>query len=65
VLAEAQASSKQARRTSARLPKCRPPTADAQKHPARQTETDVNEVDNEARVPAVAEDDAWRTEFLS
>jgi transposase InsO family protein len=65
VLAEAQADSKLARRAFARLAERRSTTESARRSPPTQTESDVNEVDKEARVPAVAEDDAWRTGFLA
>jgi putative transposase len=65
VLAEAQDGSKLARRAFARLAERRSTTESARRSPPTQTESDVNEADKEARVPAVAEDDAWRTEFLA
>jgi putative transposase len=63
VLAEVQASSKLARRAFARLAERRSTTVSARRSPSTQTESDVNEVDKEAWVPAVAEDDVWGTEF--
>jgi putative transposase len=65
VLAEAQASSKQARRTSARLPEGGSKEVDAPPTPSRETESVADADDHEAQVPAVADGDAWRTEFLS
>ena len=64
VLAEAQASSKLARRTSARLLEGGSKEVDAPP-PSRETESVADADDHEARVPAVAEGDAWRTEFFS
>jgi putative transposase len=64
VLAEAQASSKLARRTSARLPEAGSKEVAAPPPASRETEG-PDAGDHEARVPAVAEGDAWRTEFLS
>jgi putative transposase len=68
VLAEAQASSKLARRTSARLPACGLKGVDASPTAslgtAKPADADDRAGDDEARVPAVAESDAWRTEFL-
>ena len=64
VLTEAQASSKLARRTSARLPEAGSKEVAAPPPASRETEG-PDAGGHEARVPAVAEGDAWRTEFLS
>ena len=53
VLAEAQAGSKLARRAFARLAERRSTTESARRSPSTQTESGVNEVDNEALVPTV------------
>jgi len=68
VLAEARVSSKAARRASARLPDRRSSTTAATAtaaHPAT-PETAPQEVagEDDARVPCVIEDEAWKTEFL-
>jgi putative transposase len=64
VLAEAQVSSKAARRAAARLPGRRSVTTE----PARPEEAETTSKDvageDDARVPRVVEDEAWKTEFL-
>ena len=64
VLAEAQASSKLARRIRAAARRAGQSEVDAPP-PSRETESVADADDHEARVPAVAEGDAWRTEFFS
>ena len=63
LLAGAQASSKAARRALARLPG--DPSPAASPHPPVQAAADAADDEKEARVPPVAEDEAWRTEFLT
>jgi putative transposase len=65
VLAEAQVNSKAARRATARLP----PSATAPKQPATaettpETTPQDGADEDDARVPCVVEDEAWKTEFL-
>lgn len=62
LLAGAQATSKAARKALARLPEN--PSATASPHPPVQAAADAAQ-DEDARVPPVVEDEAWRTEFLS
>jgi putative transposase len=65
VLAEAQVNSKAARRATARLPSSatapkQPATAEITPETAPQDDAD----EDDARVPCVVEDEAWKTEFL-
>lgn len=65
VLAEAEASSKAARRATARLPG-RQSSATEAKPPAAPEITPQGTADeDDARIPRVVEDEAWKTEFLS
>ena len=64
VLAEARVSSKAARRATARLPDRRS-SATAAEHLATPETTPQDVADeDDARVPCVVEDEAWKTEFL-
>ena len=60
LLAEAQATSKAARRASARLPAGRHSTEVPANAPTASEDNDID-----AQVPPVIEDEAWRTEFLA
>ena len=64
VLAEAQVSSKAARRATARLPDRRSPATEAEPPATPETTPHVAAGEDEARVPCVVEDEAWQTEFL-
>jgi putative transposase len=62
VLTEAEASSKAARRATARLPDRRSSATEAE--PPGMTPPGIADEDD-ARVPCVVEEEAWKTEFLS
>jgi putative transposase len=64
VLAEAQGRSKAARRAAARLPD-RQPAAAPEQRPATEAIPDDTADADEASVPCVVADEAWKTEFLS
>ena len=64
VLAEAQVSSKVARRATARLPDRQSPATEGEPPATPETMPQVAAAEDEARVPGVVEEDAWQTEFL-
>jgi len=63
VLAEAQSTSKAARRAAARLPDHRSAAADIRPLAAAAASS-ADTADDDARVPPFVEDEAWKTEFL-
>ena len=65
VLAEAEASSKAARRATARLPDRRSSATEPKPPAAPDTRPQGIADEDDARVPCVVEDEAWKTEFLS
>ena len=65
VLTEAEAKSKAARRAIARVPAARAPTAAEHRAANGASAPDDGLTADDATVPSVAEDEAWKTEFLS
>ena len=65
VLAEAQATSKAARRTTARLPDRRSTAIELRLPPAPDATPPEAANEDDARVPCVVDEEAWKTEFLA
>ena len=65
VLAEAQATSKAARRTTARLPDQRSTAIELRLPPAPDATPPEAANEDDARVPCVVDEEAWKTEFLA